>query len=343
MSTKVKPVFNFPDSPFEVPVVEIVGITKCLNSRNLAVVDLLFKDPDNAGYVEYGQYVVPIDMFKIGDLAFLVREGYTVDTTNSLFSFLKSRRYAKSKSRRVLITGQFINDNYSQGLVLPVSYSLELSLEGVSVGDNVIDRLDIRPGESLRRRNSEAYSTAVAVGRGMTEEEPASEKWEDSGSVSGWIWTTDYSHPNGGFASTVISPPPTVASYPIPPDAPFSEFPYNTPVDDYQRFVKKTAIFPSDAGIVYTTLALNGEAGELAEKIKKIIRDRQAVDNNNIIISLTATEIEDLVKEAGDVLWYVTAFLAEIGSSLQEAMDKNVAKLKSRQKRGVLNGAGDNR
>jgi NTP pyrophosphatase (non-canonical NTP hydrolase) len=112
---------------------------------------------------------------------------------------------------------------------------------------------------------------------------------------------------------------------------------------EYQEFVSETAIFPDNAGMVYTTLGMIGEAGEVSEKIKKLIRTHRSTRNEVLLEVLTPEQKADLVKEAGDVLWYITAFLAEIGSTLDEAIEINTDKLLSRQQRGVLNGSGDNR
>ena len=112
---------------------------------------------------------------------------------------------------------------------------------------------------------------------------------------------------------------------------------------EYQHFVSETAIFADNAGIAYTALGMIGEAGEVAEKVKKLIRGSQSTSNAVLIMHMTPEDKANLIKECGDVLWYVSAFLGEIGSDLQEAMDKNVEKLTSRRDRGVLHGSGDNR
>lgn len=86
---------------------------------------------------------------------------------------------------------------------------------------------------------------------------------------------------------------------------------------------------------LYCTLGLLGEAGEIAEKIKKIIRDKNCeIDINDQSL---------LIKEQGDVLWYVGASARELNSSIEYVADQNIEKLQSRKQRGVLNGSGDNR
>ena len=86
---------------------------------------------------------------------------------------------------------------------------------------------------------------------------------------------------------------------------------------------------------VYFTLGLIGEAGEVSEKIKKILRDGGAV--------LTPEAKKEILKEIGDVLWYAAALARELGSSLEGAAVANIEKLTSRRARGVLHGSGDNR
>jgi NTP pyrophosphatase (non-canonical NTP hydrolase) len=107
--------------------------------------------------------------------------------------------------------------------------------------------------------------------------------------------------------------------------------------DEYQDKAVSTAIFPG-AGtgtIVYPALGLTGEAGEVAEKVKKIVRDRNGVwDENNR---------EEIAKELGDVLWYVAVLANELDYPLDFIAKLNVEKLASRASRGVLGGSGDNR
>lgn len=104
--------------------------------------------------------------------------------------------------------------------------------------------------------------------------------------------------------------------------------------DEYQAEAQKTAIYPDEYRIVYPALGLNGEAGEVAEKIKKVLRDGKGYSPN---------VIDDLEKEIGDVLWYVAAVCRDLGINMNDAAEKNIAKLRSRQERGVLQGSGDNR
>jgi len=102
---------------------------------------------------------------------------------------------------------------------------------------------------------------------------------------------------------------------------------------EYQERANATAIYNTKFSILYPTLGLAGEAGEVAEKVKKIIRD-----NKNIV-----DEREDIAKELGDVLWYVAAVARDIGFKLEAIAEMNIEKLESRKERGVLQGNGDNR
>ena len=106
-------------------------------------------------------------------------------------------------------------------------------------------------------------------------------------------------------------------------------------LNQYQALARKTAIYPADQGLVYTTLGLVGEAGEVAEKIKKLIRGD--------LFEMQGEFEEDITKELGDVLWYLANLASEIGVSLDEVAEINLAKLQSRRERDVLSGNGDDR
>jgi NTP pyrophosphatase (non-canonical NTP hydrolase) len=107
-------------------------------------------------------------------------------------------------------------------------------------------------------------------------------------------------------------------------------------LSDYQARSRRTATYP-DAGenIVYPTLGLAGEAGEVAEKVKKMLRDDGGV--------MTGERLEALSGELGDVLWYVAQVATEAGLDLDAIARANLDKLLSRQQRGVLSGSGDQR
>lgn len=108
----------------------------------------------------------------------------------------------------------------------------------------------------------------------------------------------------------------------------------------YQLAAHNTAIYPevgtgSLTALSYLFLKLNGEAGEAGEKFAKLIRDKGGRGDLN--------DREEVLKELGDVLWYVAMLADELDESLEEVAKRNVAKLKDRQERGVLGGSGDNR
>ena len=99
---------------------------------------------------------------------------------------------------------------------------------------------------------------------------------------------------------------------------------------EYQRKAVTFAIYPATHKVLYPTLGLCGEAGEVAEKVKKQVRD--GVFNRH-----------EVAKELGDVLWYLTNVCNDIGYNLDEIADLNIEKLSSRKKRNVIQGSGDNR
>lgn len=104
----------------------------------------------------------------------------------------------------------------------------------------------------------------------------------------------------------------------------------------YQTAALTTAIYPNQGqNYVYPTLGLVGEAGEVAEKIKKIIRDGDGI--------LTDADRDNVAKELSDVCWYVAVLAYELDYSLEEIMQINLDKLASRAQRNALSGSGDNR
>lgn len=105
---------------------------------------------------------------------------------------------------------------------------------------------------------------------------------------------------------------------------------------EYQEKSRKTALYPNIGNnFVYPTLGLAGEAGEVAEKIKKVIRDKEGIIDD-------ATR-EEIKKELGDVIWYLSQIASELNLSFDEVAEFNIEKLASRMKRGKLHGNGDNR
>lgn len=105
---------------------------------------------------------------------------------------------------------------------------------------------------------------------------------------------------------------------------------------EYQKLARETAIYPNlGNNYTYPVLGLCGETGEIAEKIKKVMRD-----NDGAI----SAEMKDLLaKELGDVIWYVSNLANELGLDLDGIAVMNIAKLHSRKQRGMLQGSGDNR
>ena len=104
----------------------------------------------------------------------------------------------------------------------------------------------------------------------------------------------------------------------------------------YQERCRATALYP-DAGAnpIYPTLGLCGEAGEVADKVKKVLRDRQG--------NFSPEVIADLQLELGDVLWYVAQLATELGLELEQIAQTNIDKLASRAARNVIGGSGDRR
>lgn len=127
--------------------------------------------------------------------------------------------------------------------------------------------------------------------------------------------------------------------------------------NEYQKQAATTAIYPKfDAteiskfnteltdeelnflnmsGLIYTSLGLSNESGEVLGKIKKIIRDNNCAMN--------VEKRDEIAKELGDVLWYVTNIATELNISLNDIAEKNLEKLFSRKERDVLKGSGDKR
>ena len=105
---------------------------------------------------------------------------------------------------------------------------------------------------------------------------------------------------------------------------------------DYQTQSRTTAKYPAIAHpVIYPTLGLTNEAGEVAGKIKKIFRDKGGV--------IGAAEREALKGELGDVLWYLAQVCTELDLSLDDVAGHNLEKLFSRLERGKISGDGDNR
>jgi len=105
-------------------------------------------------------------------------------------------------------------------------------------------------------------------------------------------------------------------------------------LDEYQRDAIALDI-SSKHGVPYYALGVAGEAGEVAEKAKKLLRDDDGV--------LTEERREAMLKELGDVIWYVSVLAAKLGYKFSEVGHSNITKLRERQANGKLRGDGDNR
>ena|ERR1700692_1676492 len=110
--------------------------------------------------------------------------------------------------------------------------------------------------------------------------------------------------------------------------------------DNYQDFALSTALYPKAGyNLVYPALGIAGEAGEYADKVKKLWRNKGTMSAEN----LTPEQRKEFAKELGDVLWYIAASAEELGFSLSDVVDINVEKLTDRRSRGVIKSEGDNR
>ena len=103
----------------------------------------------------------------------------------------------------------------------------------------------------------------------------------------------------------------------------------------YQKEAYKTLLHKDRDHLAYFALGIAGESGEVADKIKKIFRDKDGI--------MTEADKEDVGKELGDVLWYLSQLAQYIGMDFADVAQMNLDKLKSRHERGVLGGSGDNR
>jgi NTP pyrophosphatase (non-canonical NTP hydrolase) len=105
----------------------------------------------------------------------------------------------------------------------------------------------------------------------------------------------------------------------------------NNPTDMYSKWVEGKIVTEGQARLIENVLGLVGEAGEVAEKIKKQIRDNTKVSQ------------DDIIKELGDVLFYTTALANYYNKNLGYVIEVNIKKLDDREDRGVIKGKGDNR
>ena len=110
--------------------------------------------------------------------------------------------------------------------------------------------------------------------------------------------------------------------------------------DEYQKEIEKFDLMKPEGqgvsmGLVAKVLGLSGEAGEVADKVKKLVRDKSGEISDN--------DRDEIIKELGDVLWYTATIARYLDVPFSEVVEKNISKLGSRKKRGKLHGSGDNR
>ena len=106
-------------------------------------------------------------------------------------------------------------------------------------------------------------------------------------------------------------------------------------LDMYQKVAKTTAIYPREQAIIYPTLGLTGEAGEVANKVKKIIRDGSDSKDEKLV--------SEIKSEIGDCLWYIAVLADDFNIKLSDIASTNLEKLANRKKNGTIHGSGDNR
>lgn len=108
-------------------------------------------------------------------------------------------------------------------------------------------------------------------------------------------------------------------------------------LDEYQQQAIKTAVYTDDSfkDLLHWILGLSGEAGEVADKMKKILRDKNG--------QLDSNDKHEISKELGDVLWYVAVLARHMDINLEDVAKLNQSKLNSRYQRGKIAGSGDNR
>jgi len=107
-------------------------------------------------------------------------------------------------------------------------------------------------------------------------------------------------------------------------------------LNEYQKLAQMTAQYPGKGeNLTYPALGLNGEAGEVADKLKKVFRDNHG--------NFDPERKEAIAYELGDCLWYIADLAIELGYTLETIAIMNITKLSSRAKRGLIGGDGDNR
>ena len=101
-------------------------------------------------------------------------------------------------------------------------------------------------------------------------------------------------------------------------------------MEEYQKIAADTAIYSSKHAVIYPALGLAAEAGEVANKVKKILRDGDF-------------DRKAIADEIGDCLWYIAALCRDLNVGMNDVARANLSKLEDRKKRGVISGSGDNR
>lgn len=105
--------------------------------------------------------------------------------------------------------------------------------------------------------------------------------------------------------------------------------------DEYQDAAQETAVYPDQYGVMYPALGLAGEAGEVANKVKKLYRDHGG--------RLSREDADSIASEIGDVLWYCAALCNDLGVNLDTVAAENLRKLSNRKAGGTISGSGDER
>ena len=106
-------------------------------------------------------------------------------------------------------------------------------------------------------------------------------------------------------------------------------------LDMYQKVALTTAIYPREQAIIYPTLGLTGEAGEVANKVKKIIRDGSNSKDEKLV--------SEIKSEIGDCLWYIAILANDFDIKLSDIASTNLEKLANRKKNNTIHGSGDTR
>ena len=106
-------------------------------------------------------------------------------------------------------------------------------------------------------------------------------------------------------------------------------------LDMYQKVALTTAIYPREQAIIYPTLGLTGEAGEVANKVKKIIRDGSDSKDEKLV--------SEIKSEIGDCLWYIAVLASDFDIKLSDIASANLEKLEKRKEKGTIHGSGDDR